>query len=41
MLIPKKLDLTINVEKVECGGNFTIIIDDKGRLYSFGDNRYG
>jgi alpha-tubulin suppressor-like RCC1 family protein len=29
------------VEKVLCGGNFTIIMDDKNRLYSFGDNRYG
>ena len=36
MLIPKKLNISIKVEKVLCGGNFTII-----RLYSFGDNRYG
>jgi alpha-tubulin suppressor-like RCC1 family protein len=26
---------------VECGGNFTVILDSDGRLYSFGDNRYG
>jgi alpha-tubulin suppressor-like RCC1 family protein len=41
LLIPKKLDLSIKVEKALCGGNFTIIMDDKNRLYSFGDNRYG
>jgi alpha-tubulin suppressor-like RCC1 family protein len=41
LLIPKKLDLSIKVEKVLCGGNFTIIMDEKNRLYSFGDNRYG
>lgn len=29
------------MEKVLCGGNFTIIMDNQNRLYSFGDNRYG
>lgn len=38
---PKKLDLTVKVEKVLCGANFTVILDDKGKLYAFGDNRYG
>ena len=31
----------MNVEKVLCGANFTVILDDKGKLYAFGDNRYG
>ena len=38
---PTKLDLDINVVRVQCGANFTMILDDTGRLYSFGDNRYG
>jgi alpha-tubulin suppressor-like RCC1 family protein len=40
-LEPKKLDLTVKVEKVLCGANFTMILDDKGKLFAFGDNRYG
>jgi len=31
----------VRVEKVLCGANFTVILDDRGRLYAFGDNRYG
>ena len=26
---------------VECGANCTIIMSESGKLYSFGDNRYG
>jgi alpha-tubulin suppressor-like RCC1 family protein len=33
--------MATKVEKVICGGNFTIIMDEKGKLFSFGDNRYG
>lgn len=29
------------MDKVGCGANFTIILDDKGKLHAFGDNRYG
>lgn len=36
-----KLELSIKVVRVECGADFTIIQDDKGKLFAFGDNRYG
>lgn len=39
--VPRKLDLSINVVKVLCGSHHTIIMDDKKKLYAFGDNRYG
>ena len=38
---PEKLDLTVKVEKVLCGANHTIFVDDEKRLYAMGDNRYG
>ena len=41
LLEPKKLDLSVKVVKVECGATFTMILDDTGKLYAFGDNRYG
>jgi len=39
--IPKKVDLPFKVAKVECGANFTIVLDMKGKLHAFGDNRHG
>jgi len=31
----------VTVDKVICGANFTVFMDTRGKLYSFGDNRYG
>ena len=38
---PKKLELSVKVEKVLCGANHTIFMDSDRKLYAFGDNRYG
>lgn len=34
-------DKSIKIKDVFCGGNFTLAVDLEGRVYSFGDNKYG
>ena len=38
---PKKVDGLENIVRVECGTDHTIVLDNKGKLYSFGENTYG
>ena len=38
---PKKIETLSNIVKIDAGGDFTIVQDKDGHLYSFGRNQYG
>lgn len=39
--IPKKIEELSGIVKVECGNDYTLVLDDEGHLFSFGNNTYG
>ena len=40
-IVPQKIEGLSNIVRVDCGNNYTIVLDSCGKLYSFGDNTYG
>ena len=38
---PKKVEGLSNITKIDCGSDFTMVLDDKGKLFAFGNDVYG
>lgn len=41
VLTPQKVKNLEGIVKVECGNDYTVVLDDEGRLFTFGNNTYG
>lgn len=40
-MIPKKIEGLNGIVKIECGAEFTMVLDKHGKLFVFGSNSYG
>lgn len=41
MTTPTQLDVSFNVVEIACGVFYTLLLDNNGKVYSFGNNKYG
>jgi len=39
--IPQMIPDLHNITQISCGGHHSLVLDSKGQVFSFGNNKYG